>query len=197
MKKDREPLILDAAARLFKTRGYHPVLMADIATESKVPLPAVLTHFNDKSEVLEALLERASPREELRRVLAELKYDTLEDMTRGVIVKLMDVLNSHTAFMDMAILDLQVNNGTYMAALFSELAGDAASFINRMSNMPGARPISVIMLGRAFASLLIGFAVTQHLAPRPAQFAMRIFPQKAWVEGIADIFLYGIMEQAD
>jgi len=194
MKQNREPLILDAAERLFKTRGYHPVLMAEIATESKVPLPAILAHYNDKGEVLEALLERSSPREALQKALRDLKYDTLEDMVRGVVVRLMDVLNDHTAFMDLVIIDLQVNNGTYMAALFSELAGDAASFINRMANMQGARPLSTIMLGRAFASMMIGFVVTQHLAPRPAQFAMRIFPQKAWVEGIADIFLYGIME---
>jgi hypothetical protein len=74
------------------------------------------------------------------------------------------------------------------------MAGDAASFINRLANMPGMRPISSIMLGRAFASLLIGFVATQQMAPRPAQFAMRIFPVQAWVDGITDIFLYGIME---
>lgn len=189
-----ESRILDAAEQLFKSQGYHAVLLADIATSARVPLPALQTHYHDKKDILNALLDRSSPREEIRSVLTQISYDTPEDMVRNMIRQLLSVFDQHSGFMDLMIIDVQINDGNYMSALFSELAGSAASFINRLANLPGTRPISAVMLGRALASILIGFVVTQHLAPRPAKFAMRIFPEKAWVEGVADILLYGILE---
>lgn len=189
-----DPKILIAAEKLFKTRGYQAVLMADIAAEAKIALPAVQSHYHDKEDILYALLEKHSPREALQQALSELNHDTPEELVRDAIRRMLDVFEKHADFADLAILDLQVNNSNFTTALFSELAGGAAGFVNRLANMPGTRPISTIMLGRAFASLLIGFVATQYFAPRPAQFAMRIFPQRAWVDGVADVFLYGILE---
>lgn len=191
------PVILETAERLFKTLGYNSVLMADIATEAKIALPAVQTHFHDKKDILIALLDKRSPRDAIRSALRQLRTDTPENMVRDAISRMVEVFNDHTAFVDLIILDIQVNEGGYLTLLFNELAGEAASFINRLSTMPGTRPISSIMLGRAFASLIAGFVATQHIAPRSAQFAMRIFPPKAWVEGVADIFLYGILESEE
>ncbi|NJL93163.1 MAG: TetR/AcrR family transcriptional regulator [Anaerolineae bacterium] len=191
---DAHAAILDTAERLFKEQGYHAVLLADIATQAKVPLPALQTHFHDKSDILNALLERRAPRDALRTALRQINKDSAEEMVRAAIREILQIFSAHADFLDLAILDVQVNNSNYVTALFSELAGDAAGFITRLANMPNMRPISTIMLARALASMLIGFAVTQYIAPRPAQYAMRIFPQRAWIEGMADILLYGIVE---
>ena len=53
---EADPRILDAAEKLFRLRGYHAVMLSDIATEAGVALPAVQSHFPDKDSVLEALL---------------------------------------------------------------------------------------------------------------------------------------------
>jgi hypothetical protein len=89
-----------------------------------------------------------------------------------------------------------VNQGAYLTALFEDLIGDAAGFVNYLSTLPGVRPIPTMILGRALASLLIGFLTSQQLAPESVQRALRLFPQKAWVEGLTDLILNGILEEA-
>ncbi len=183
-------LLLGTADRLFQERGYEAVSLADLAAEANIEIAAV----PDKQDILLALLERHSPRQSLRQILRQAKGQDAETLVRDVFMRLMTLLESHPIFMTYALLDVQVNQASYLTALMTEMAGDAARFVNRLSGLPGIRPISPVMLGRAFAALVIGFVATQQFAPRPARFAMRIFPEKAWIDGMVDIFLYGILE---
>lgn len=191
---EADPRILIAAEKLIKTRGYHAILLADVATEAGVPLPAVQSHYPDKEALLEALLEKYSPKQDIQDALRQLRMDNPEELVRQAIHRLIEIFNAHQNFANLALIDVQVNGGKYLALLFKDLAAEAASFINRLSNLPGTRPISSIMLGRAFASLLLGFIATQQLAPEGAQFAMRVYPTKTWVDGITEIFLHGVLE---
>jgi len=192
---EADPQILDAAFTLFKERGYHAVEMAEIAALAGVALPAVQTHFVDKKALLQALLEHENPRNDIQQAFIALKTDSAEDMVRDAIHKLLTIFEQHTRFVDLAIIDAQVNKGAFIEKLSNHLAGDAAVFINRLSNMPATRPVSTIMVGRAFAALVLGFIITQKLAPESARYSMRIFPPKAWVDGMADIFLHGILQE--
>lgn len=61
-KRRRDPgrrdLILQAAAHLVAQRGYHSVGMADIGREAGIVGSGLYRHFNGKSAILTALLER-------------------------------------------------------------------------------------------------------------------------------------------
>ncbi len=180
--------VLMAADKLFQARGYHQVTEAEIAAEAAVA--AVI----DKHELLIALLDKYNPRQALKTLLHQSQAKTAEDMVRQTFVQLIAVLDDHPIFLNYALVDMQMNNASYLTSMTTDLALDGVGFINRLSKMPDMRPISPIMLGRAFAALVIGFVATGQFAPRPAQFAMRLFPHRAWVEGMVDIFLYGILE---
>lgn len=186
--------ILESAEKLFKQRGYYDVTLEDVAADANLPLPGLQKQYADKQDILYALLERHSPRQLLKKTLYQLKGDSAETLAREAFWQLIAVMEEHPIFMEYALLDVQVNNASYLTGLMTELAGEMVGFINRLSKMPEMRPISSVMLGRAFASLLIGFVATEQFAPRSARFAMRMFPQKAWVQGMVDIFLYGILE---
>ena len=194
MTIEADPKILDVAERLLKERGFHAIVMADIAEEAGVALPAVQSHFADKDAIMQALLEKHSPKAEMLAALRQIRSNSAEDMVRDAMRLLIKIFNNHTSFAELAIIDVQVNDGAFITKFFSELTGEGASFVMRLSTMPGVRPVSSVMLGRAFASILVGFMATQHVAPQMVQFAMRMFPQDAWVDGMADIFLYGILE---
>jgi len=194
MTVQADPKILDVAERLIKERGYHSVVMADIANEAGVALPAVQSHYADKEAIMTALLEKHSPKSEMLQALSQIRSGSAEEMVRDAMRLMIETFNQHNAFAELAVIDMQVNEGAFIAQFFSDLTGQGASFVMRLSAMPGMRPISSIMLGRAFASMLVGFMATQHVAPSMVQFAMRMFPQDAWVDGMADIFLYGILE---
>jgi AcrR family transcriptional regulator len=194
MTVQADPKILDVAERLFKERGYHSIVLADIAEAAGVALPAVQSHYADKEAVMLALLEKHSPKAEMLAALRQIRSGSAEDMVRDAMRLMIDIFNRHNSFAELAVIDMQVNEGAYIAKIFSDLTSEGASFVMRLAGMPGMRPVSSIMLGRAFASMIVGFMATQHVAPQMVQFAMRMFPQDAWVDGMADIFLYGILE---
>lgn len=95
--KDRADRILEAAARLFRERGYHDVGMADVGAEVGVTGPAVYRHFRNKETLLIAVVERelgrlltaaeesaaqaASPPEVLERIDAALAWGAIEERT--------------------------------------------------------------------------------------------------------------------
>jgi AcrR family transcriptional regulator len=193
--EDRQK-ILAAAQALFITQGYDLVSVNEIAEKSGVPLPALQSLFTSKKDMLHELLEHHDPSEELRAVFRQLPNSSPEDLLRTSLHGLFAVLEAHRSFGQLAMIDAQVNHGAYLTALFDDLIGDAAGFVNYLSTLPGVRPISTVMLGRALASLLIGFLATQQLAPESAQMALRLFPHKAWVEGLTDLILNGILEEA-
>ncbi len=191
---DADPQILDAAEHLFLSKGFHGVRLADIAHESGVGLPAVQMHFPTTAALLNALLQRRDPRADLRHALQQLSGATPEDMLRDAVERILQIMELNGQFVGLALMDTQVNQGQYLTNMFQDLTTDAANFMNRLSTMAGVRPISTMMLGRALAAMLIGFMATQQLAPPHAQFALRVFPQKAWVDGMTDILLHGILE---
>ena len=51
--------IIDAATAVFSTRGYHGGSLRDIAKQLDLSLTALVHHFPSKSELLEAVLDRA------------------------------------------------------------------------------------------------------------------------------------------
>lgn len=83
---DRKERILSAAADLLARNGYHAVAMADIGAAAGVTGSAIYRHFDSKSAVLVALLDRvcdgllqdaraivhevSDPREALQRLIA-------------------------------------------------------------------------------------------------------------------------------
>lgn len=186
--------VLEAAEKLFQERGYHTVALADVAAEANIALSALQSQYPEKQDILFALLDRHNPRKAFQKALKQARANTAEALVRETFTHLMAVLDEHPAFLDYALLDIQMNSAGYLTSLFVEMAGDATRFINRLSKMPDVRPVSSVMLGRAFAAFVIGFLATERFAPRPAQFAMRLFPPRAWMDGMIDIFLYGILE---
>lgn len=190
-----DPKILTAAEQLFLSKGFHQVLLSEVATASGVALPAVQMHFSNTTLLLLGLLKYRDPREDFRQALRQLHGATPEEIIRNAIEGLIIVSDQHQAFTRLLMMEVYANNGDYMTEFLQDLMGDAASFINRLSTMSGVRPISTIMMGRALAALLTGFMTTQQLAPPEAQFALKIFPQKAWVDGMTDILLHGILDK--
>lgn len=193
-----DPKILESALTLFKERGYYNTELSDIATRAEIPLPAVQSHFAEKDALLKALLTYYTPKSELQIALSQIRTDTGAGMVRDAMRRTLNILNDTPEFLDLAMIDVQVNGGSYISKLFGALTSEGVSFITRLSAMPNMRPVSSIMLGRAFVSLIIGFAMSERMAPEGAQFAMRVVPEEAWIDGMSDILLYGIMhENAD
>ena len=58
--------ILDAAAQVFRRKGFHGASMADIADSVNLKKPSLYHHVTSKQEILVELLERALRDHEIR-----------------------------------------------------------------------------------------------------------------------------------
>ena len=45
-------------------------------------------------------------------------------------------------------------------------------------------------------AMLLGFVASEQAMPKLARVAMRLFPQRAWVDGVVDLMLYGVLEDS-
>lgn len=189
-----DPAILQSAEKLFRAKGYESVLLAEVASDAAIALPAVLVHYPDKQALLHALLAKYDPSSDIKIVFKQFQGGTPQAMIQHVVAALLQAFDLHSPFAYFALMDTQVNEGRYLNALIQDLASDAAAFITRLATMPGVRPISTIILGRALAAYCIGFVSTQLLAPDPVKRSLRAFPPRIWVEEMTHIILYGIIE---
>ena len=65
---------------------------------------------------------------------------------------------------------------------------------DRLKETGAIRPIPEWLIVRVLSSALIGFVVTDSTMPQGLQFMARLMPARVWSDGLADVLLYGILE---
>ena len=90
----RRQLIVEAAGRLFSERGHDGTRLDDVAAAAGVTKPVVYRHFEDKTALYLALLERH--REDLSSFAAAIPAaGTLDERLRAVLEVWLDYVESH------------------------------------------------------------------------------------------------------
>jgi len=87
-----------------------------------------------------------------------------------------------------------MNGGNALTAMVTPLLPTVLQFIERLTSTKQLRPVPTPLLARTFLSMLIGYIVSERAMPSAMQMMMRIFPQKAWLDGMVDLLLYGVLE---
>ena len=92
--EQRRQLILEAAGRLFSERGHDGTRLDDVAAAAGVTKPVVYRHFEDKTALYLALLERH--RADLGSFAAAVPpAGTLDERLRAVLEVWLDYVESH------------------------------------------------------------------------------------------------------
>ncbi len=192
--RDVSSRLLQAALDLIREQGYAEATLERVSARARVELSITQALFPDRDALFEALLRAHSPLEAMEKALDEVKGESAEDLMRDAMRRLVQATRQHTSFLELAVIDAQVNNGAFLSSLTVRLAPKAVALLNRVKSTGALRPIADPILGRTLAALLIGFLISERAVPQVARFAMRLFPERAWVDGMVDLLLYGILE---
>lgn len=190
----RREALLAAALLAFRQHGYAETTFADVARQAKVPLDEVQAQFADKDQLLTALLHTYSPLPDMEAALNAVDGESAEEMLRDAMHRMIKVAQQHNAFFELAVIDAQVNNGAFLANLSAKLFPQATRLLARIKATGHLRPVADAILGRTLIALLMGFVISERAMPQVARFAMRLFPQRAWLDGMVDLLLYGAIE---
>jgi AcrR family transcriptional regulator len=186
--------ILVAARAVFVQHGYAETSLEQVARHAKLDLSAVQRQYGDKEKLLAAVLRAYSPQAELEAALDAVQGETAADILRDMMRRLVEVAQRHSDFFELAILDAQSNNGTFLGNLSAAIFPKATEVLNRMKASGELRPVADAVIGRTLIAMWIGYIVSERALPQVARFAMRLLPQQLWLDGMVDLMLYGLLE---
>lgn len=186
--------LLASAFEVFREQGYAAATLELVAERSKTPLAQLQQQYPDKDRLLAALLSTYSPLPALLEALDGVEGENAEDIIRDAMRKTVKAVQQNEQFLELAAIDLQVNDGNFMANLSMQIMPKALAMLERLKATGQLRPVSDLILGRTIVSLLMGFVLSERAMPQIARMALRLFPQRAWLDGTTDLLLYGILE---
>jgi AcrR family transcriptional regulator len=186
--------ILSAALTVFREQGYPGATLEQIAVRAKIELETVHTRFRDKGGLLAALLAAHNPQDEVLAVFDAVEGESAEDIVRDAMRRMVKVIEQNEEFVELAALDVQFNNGTFLGNMSLKIAPKAGALLERLKGTGQLRPVSDAIMARTLVSMLMGFVLSERAMPQMARMAMRLFPQRAWIDGMVDLLLFGILE---
>ena len=159
--------ILEAARTLFLSNGYNGTSMRAIAEASGGRAVAGLyNHFPTKEAIFADLLHERSPYEFLAETLESVESTTAPDFIREAVSVLIEVMPTYYDFFQLTQIDLREFGGEHLRDLLENTVFPRIlNSVARLQTLPGLRPIEPLVMMRLFGSLMIGFLVTENMAP--------------------------------
>ena len=192
--------ILDAAESLFLTNGYHGTSMRQIAKKAgDIAVGGIYNHFPNKEEIFHALLESRSPYPAIFETLDSLEGNSAPELLTEALIQVQTVIREHMSFFGLLIIDVNEFDGQSIRGMIDQIIPSIIAFAGRLREAGGIREdINVLVLIRIFASIIIGFTITNLVAfapdgkPMLANMAGSEF--LSWEEEIINILLTGIAD---
>ena len=189
-------LVLDAALRLFSTRGFRATSVRDIAEAAGVSTGNLYHHFPDKEAIFRTLLDEyqemaASEQFPLYRVLQSEGFpDNLEDI--GFAAR--DSVKQYRRYMLLIFVDVIEFDGTHIREFYKSLANRFAEIVERHPAVkervrPDVSPSSAMQL---VARTFISYFQLELLFGVPEPFGKE---SKQIVSDIADMLRRGIAQE--
>jgi AcrR family transcriptional regulator len=185
--------ILDAAQRLFLSRGYNGTSMRDIARAAgNRAVAGIYNHFPTKEAIFTALIEEQNPYDDLLGVLEPMAAEarTAPEYVARALSAVLRLMPQYYSFLQLAQIDLREFEGRNLRrVLESSVFPRVLSLIEQVERLPGMRPVEGVVWLRLMASLVIGFMITDQLVP---QTLFGQVPREDWIAGFVDALLHGI-----
>lgn len=194
--RDTKTKILNAALDVFREQGYSSATFEQVATRARIEPDKLRAQFADKGGLLSGLLAEHSPQDSLLEALDAVEGESAEDIVRDAMRRMVKVIQQDELFVELAAMDVQFNNGVFVSNLSTQILPKALALLERLKATGELRPVSDPILARTLISLLMGFVISERAMPQMARMAMRLFPQRAWLDGMVDLLLFGILEDA-
>lgn len=192
--------ILEAAQELFLQNGYQGTSMRQIAERAGgIAVGGIYNHFGSKEELFRQLILTNHPFPLIMTALEEVEGESGPELLANALARVSAIAVENIEFIQFIFIDIQEFDGATIGEVIGKLLPVILAFARRVAAAGGLRAdVNPYALMRMFASLMIGFAVTQRLAYSEGRPKLDLFPdisQEAWVDALVDIYLHGVAER--
>jgi len=182
--------LLDAAKRLFVSKGYHGTSMRQIAAEAGLALGGIYNHFANKEEIFICILLERHPFLVVLPALQAAQGQTVEDLVRDAARRMIAELSQNQDFLNLMFIELVEFEGKHIPRLFEIFFPPLMAFAGQFQQVRGPlRDIPLPIVLRAFIGLFFSYFITDLLigGQLPAEMRVRAFDR------FVDIYLHGIL----
>ena len=187
-------LALPAASALALFAGQPTVTLEAVARALGVERETLAARYSDVGLWLAALLRAQSPNADFDSALRAVSGETADELLRDAMRRLIDTAQRHSAYFELALIEADRYQGGTLTRFAAGLLPPANAVFDRIKATGELRPLPDWMIARAIMALFIGFIASERAMPPVVQTASRLLPQRAWIDGITDILLYGLLE---
>ncbi len=127
-------------------------------------------------------------------MLDKVEGESADEILRDLVQRLVAAISADRAFLDLAAMDVQFNNGANLGNLGLQFIPKMLGLRQRLKQTGQLRPVSDFILARTLVAMVIGFVLSEQMVPQIGRLAMKVLPQRGWVDGMVDLMLYGVLE---
>lgn len=182
--------LLDAAKRLFVSKGYHGTSMREIADEAGLALGGIYNHFGNKEDIFVGVLMERHPFLVVMPALQEAQGETVETLLRDAARRMLAELSQNHEFLNLMFIELVEFEARHIPQLFETFFPPLMQFAQQLEEARGPlRDIPLPIVLRSFLGLFFSYFITDLLmgSQMPVEMKTGAF------DYFIDIYLHGLL----
>jgi AcrR family transcriptional regulator len=190
--------ILEAAARLILSQGYHGTSMRQIAQGAGIAVGGIYNHFASKEAIYMALLEQHQPYSDVAIGLSDLSGENVVELVEGAARLIIDQALADPVFIRLAFTDLQEFEGDTVFQLATRMIQGLMAFAGSLVASGQVRQdLSLPVLARSFAGLVVFYVISEVVASHggSSRVDLPFEGEIDWVSGMVDVYLNGVLRR--
>jgi AcrR family transcriptional regulator len=187
----RKNQILDAAARVFATKGFHAATIKDVASDAGIAAGTIYNYFENKTALLFAIFERMRDSRQALTTFAELQPDDVRGFIRAFVAT--PLMSLHSDYLDLfrvVISEIMVNEelrALYAQQIIGPTLIIAEKWFQTWIAQGLIKPIDTGLMVRTLSSLILGLMVQKLIGDELLQTRWESLP-----DTLTDLIMDGI-----
>lgn len=183
-------VLLDAAKRLFVSKGYHGTAVREIADEAGLALGGIYNHFGNKEDIFVGVLMERHPFLVVLPALQGAQGETVETLLRDAARRMLEELSQNQDFLNLMFIELVEFEAKHVPLLFEMFFPPLMQFAQQLEAARGPlREIPLPIMLRSFLGLFFSYFITDLIMGSQMPLVMRA----GAFDHFIDIYLHGIL----
>ncbi len=192
--------ILQAARRLFLSKGFNGSNLRDIAKEAQVSMGGIYHHFASKEEIYEALLPATELAQQMPKIAALFRAPEFPENLSAIgrsIFELVRAYKDDFKFVYIDILEFQGRNiKPLIDALYRAFVQSSDVLLHREQGQPSLRDVHPAVFTRSVIALFLHFYLESVMLQQSLSDELGM-SEDAIADQMATLLLHGILAPAE
>jgi len=191
LRQKRRAVILDAAAKIFASKGYQRATIQDVATEAGIAPGTIYLYFADKRALLTSIADQLVALIPTEVPLQE-SPDEEREFIRTLLAERLAVIQAYRPFFRVLVAEMWTDDTLrtyYLDQVLAPVLNAIEVFLQQALDAGKVRPLNPQIAARAMVGAIFMLAATTDM---PAGDYLQSPNNETLVRELTDFFFYGV-----